>query len=95
MRRHGRRRSLYGGTNEWHSGGLLRDDADEFVPTQRAALRIEPLAIGEEAVLLLARLPDLHRDPFDRILVAQALAGGLTLVTPDEIIRRYPVRAFW
>lgn len=36
-------------------------------------------------------LPALHRDPFDRILVAQALEHGLTLVTVDEAVRAYPV----
>jgi PIN domain nuclease of toxin-antitoxin system len=40
-------------------------------------------------------LPHLHRDPFDRMLVCQAIAHGLTLVTPDEAIRRYPVRTMW
>ena len=67
----------------------------DFVPTQRAAHGIEPLPVDEEAALHVAKLPDLHRDPFDRILVAQAIAAGLVLVTPDEPIRQYPVRALW
>ena len=41
--------------------------------------------------VVLAGLPDLHRDPFDRMLVAQALSGGLTLVTADAKILQYPV----
>ena len=68
---------------------------DEFVPAQRAAHGIEPLAVEEESALHIAKLPDLHRDPFDRMLVAQALVGGLVLVTPDEAIRRYPARTLW
>jgi PIN domain nuclease of toxin-antitoxin system len=68
---------------------------DEFVPAQRAAHGIEPLPLNEEAALHVAKLPDLHRDPFDRMLVAQALVGGLVLLTPDDSIRQYPVRAFW
>ena len=40
-------------------------------------------------------LPLLHRDPFDRMLVAQAMADGLTLVTCDENIQRYPVKWVW
>lgn len=68
---------------------------EDFVPAQRAAHGIEPLSVDEEAALHVAKLPDLHRDPFDRILVAQAIAGGLVLVTPDEPIRQYPVRALW
>jgi PIN domain nuclease of toxin-antitoxin system len=39
----------------------------------------------------LDTLPLLHRDPFDRLLVAQALAHGLTLVTTDDRLRQYPI----
>jgi PIN domain nuclease of toxin-antitoxin system len=40
-------------------------------------------------------LPDYHRDPFDRMLVCQAINGGLTILTPDKAIRQYPVRTAW
>ena len=73
----------------------LPEPPDVFVPAQRAAHGIEPLAIDEEAALHVAKLPDLHRDPFDRLLVAQALVGGLVLLTPDDPIREYPVRTLW
>lgn len=43
----------------------------------------------------LSRLPSHHRDPFDRILVAQAIHEGLTLVTGDQTIARYPVPCLW
>ena len=66
-----------------------------FVPAQRTAHGIEPLPIDEEAALHIAKLPDHHRDPFDRMLVAQALVGGFTLLTPDEAIRKYPARTLW
>ena len=39
----------------------------------------------------VARLPDLHRDPFDRLLISQAIDSDLVLVTGDETIQRYPV----
>ena len=68
---------------------------DEFVPFQRAAHGIEPLPVEEEAALHVAKLPDLHRDPFDRLLVAQAIVGGLLLLTPDDDIRKYPARTLW
>ncbi len=68
---------------------------DEFVPGQRTAHGIEPLAVDEEAALHVAKLPDLHRDPFDRMLVAQALVGGLVLLTPDDQVRQYPARTLW
>jgi PIN domain nuclease of toxin-antitoxin system len=41
------------------------------------------------------RLPQLHRDPFDRMLIAQAIALGLAIVTPDPLITQYPVRVIW
>jgi PIN domain nuclease of toxin-antitoxin system len=68
---------------------------DAFVPAQRIAHGLEPLPIDEEAALQVAKLPDHHRDPFDRMLVAQAIVGGLVLLTPDDHIREYPVRTVW
>jgi PIN domain nuclease of toxin-antitoxin system len=73
----------------------LPSPPEEFVPTQRTAHGIEPLPVDEEAALHVAKLPGLHRDPFDRMLVAQALVGGLVLLSPDDPIRQYPVRTLW
>ena len=68
---------------------------DIFVPRMRQAHGIEPIEVDEEAALHLHRLPDLHRDPFDRMLVCQALVHGLTVLTPDEQIRQYACRTLW
>jgi PIN domain nuclease of toxin-antitoxin system len=62
---------------------------------QREAHGIDRLDIEEPAALHVARLPELHAGPFDRMPVAQALVGGLVVVTPDEAIRRYPARTLW
>ena len=43
----------------------------------------------------MAGLPELHRDPFDRILVAQALSEGLTLATKDSVLARYGAPVVW
>lgn len=51
----------------------------------------ENLSITMRHADQVARLPLLHRDPFDRILVAQAQLDGLTLITKDEILSKYPV----
>jgi PIN domain nuclease of toxin-antitoxin system len=67
----------------------------EFVPEQRRRHGIAPLPLEETAVLQLAKLPDYHRDPFDRMLVCQAIAHGLTILTPDEAIGSYPVPTIW
>lgn len=63
----------------------------EFLSAQREAHRISTLPVEEAALSHLASLPPLHRDPFDRILIAQALQCGLMLVTVDDAMRRYPV----
>jgi len=43
----------------------------------------------------LANLPWIHKDPFDRLLVAHAIDAGLTLITSDDDVRKYPVRTLW
>jgi PIN domain nuclease of toxin-antitoxin system len=73
----------------------LTSPPDVFVPEQRKAHGIAPLPVDEEAALYVAQLPDLHRDPFDRMLVAQATLHGLTVLTPDEAIHQYAVRKLW
>jgi len=65
-----------------------------FFPVQRQLHRIASLAIEEDDFKTLVRLPSIHRDPFDRIIVAQAIRNGLTLVTVDEIVKQYPVKIF-
>lgn len=48
------------------------------------------LPVTSEHAVSVDNLPDLHKDPFDRILVAQALAEGITLLTADARLARYP-----
>jgi PIN domain nuclease of toxin-antitoxin system len=48
-----------------------------------------------EAWRLLDTLPQLHRDPVDRMLIAHAIHADLTLVTADKTMRDYPVRSLW
>jgi PIN domain nuclease of toxin-antitoxin system len=55
----------------------------------------EILPITTDHLLTLMKLTFIHRDPFDRIIVAQAVAEDLPLITSDDIISRYPVRRIW
>lgn len=48
------------------------------------------LAITSEHAVFLENLPPIHKDPFDRILVAQATVEGITLLTADSIVAKYP-----
>ena len=53
------------------------------------------LDLGFDLYRYAASLPLIHGDPFDRLLIAQAIDLGLTLVTADKAIHRYPVPTLW
>jgi PIN domain nuclease of toxin-antitoxin system len=73
----------------------LADPPAAYVPRERERHGIDALALDEAATLMLDKLPAVHTDPFDRLLVCQAIRHGLTLLTPDPSIHRYPVPAQW
>lgn len=77
--------------------GKLRFSAavDAFIPQQMAANRIDSLPVESRHALGVAGLPHHHRDPFDRILVAQALLENLPLLTTDAQIARYAIQTIW
>ena len=50
----------------------------------------QELAVTSEHAVAVANLPLLHRDPFDRILVAQSIVEGITLLTSDPLVAQYP-----
>lgn len=66
-----------------------------FLLESRERLGIQSLSIQETAVAHVAKLPDIHRDPFDRLLVCQAIQHSLTIVTNDPQIQRYPIKTLW
>ena len=53
---------------------------------------LEFRALSNEATFMLGKLPDLHRDPFDRLLISTALTEGWEIATVDEQLQHYPVR---
>lgn len=57
--------------------------------------QVAPLQLAEADVRHLSNIPVIHRDPFDLLLICQSIEHGLTLVTPDKNIRRYPIRTLW
>jgi PIN domain nuclease of toxin-antitoxin system len=63
----------------------------DYLPQQRAAHGIASLPVEVGAMPHLAALPPLHRDPFDRMLVAQALQHGMTIATVDPDISAYGI----
>ena len=73
----------------------LSEPLEHLIPYERDRHGVEPLLLDERSVLHVTKLPTLHRDPFDRMLICQAIEHGLTLLTPDEQIRRYPIVTEW
>lgn len=73
----------------------LADPPHLLVPTQRNAHRVHELGFDEGSAIRLSNLPSLHKDPFDRMLICQAQHHGLTLLTPDPDIARYPISTIW
>ncbi len=68
---------------------------DRFLPEQLAANAFQPLPIDLKHCARVAGLPFHHRDPFDRMLVAQALEEELAVVTADPVFAKYGVKRVW
>jgi PIN domain nuclease of toxin-antitoxin system len=69
----------------------LPEAPERWVPDRMRAIRAQALAVEHPHALAVATLPQLHRDPFDRLLVAQATLLGLTIITADPSVAQYPV----
>ncbi len=78
------------------SGKLqLPEPPDLYVPRRMAAQGLRPLALSHEHALAAFALPAHHRDPFDRLLIAQAKVEEMTLISADRMFDRYPVQLLW
>lgn len=66
-----------------------------FVPNRRAVYGLRALPLEEQEALHVSTLPNHHRDPFDRMLISQAIAHSLSLLSPDRVFAKYPVRLIW
>ncbi len=84
--------SVWEATVKYQLGKLpLPEPPETYLPQQRNIHQISSLPLDESSVLQLAKLPPLHRDPFDRMLICQALQNDLTIATVDPAIRAYSV----
>jgi len=77
------------------TGKLAIFNPTATLPVWLANLEARVLPVGEAHAYAAYGLPLIHKDPFDRMLVAQAVSEDLTVVTGDEIIQRYPVKWVW
>jgi PIN domain nuclease of toxin-antitoxin system len=80
---------------------LIQSDAKNEVPVKspmQAKSRyptLQRLGSGACQAFVASELPNHHKDPFDRLLIAQARSEGLTLMTADRDCRKYPVEILW
>ena len=83
--------SLWEATIKYHLGKLPLPEAPHpWLSSQREEHRIQSLPLLEGAVVRLGSLPLHHRDPFDRMIVCQALVHDLEIVSVDSVLSKYP-----
>ena len=73
----------------------LRTPLATLISEQRERNGLSVLPVSLQHVLALEKLGDYHKDPFDRLLIAQANVEGLTLVSKDDVFRHYDVALLW
>ena len=73
----------------------MADEPGVILPRELDRYGFTKLDLTDTAFFGLARLPSLHRDPFDRLLIVQAKLTGSVLVSPDKIFAQYPVTVLW
>ena len=84
--------SIWEATVKYQLGKLpLPQSPDIYLPFQRRQHQFASLSLDESSVSKLIALPSLHRDPFDRMLICQALAHDLVIATVDDTISAYSV----
>lgn len=70
----------------------LPQSPEIYLPLQCQKHMISSLNVDEDSVRQLIKLPSIHRNPFDRLLICQAIEHGMTLATVDANVQLYPVR---
>jgi PIN domain nuclease of toxin-antitoxin system len=73
----------------------LTDPLDLYIAKWTATYQLKLLPVQSAHALHVVGLPNHHRDPFDRMLIAQALVEGMTLVSGDGKFASYPVKILW
>ena len=73
----------------------LPEPLASYVPDRLASEGFRPLPVDLRHALRVADLPPIHRDPFDRILVAQSIVEAMPIITADRSIGRYAVETIW
>ena len=80
-----------------HRAGKLTfpQPPDMWIPSRRAYFQIEDLALDESVIYRSGKLPDVHRDPFDRLIAAHAMQSGCTVISPDTQLSLLGASRLW
>jgi len=71
---------------------ILPGSPSDFLPKAISDSGFRRASIEDQGVFMLGRLPRIHRDPFDRLLIAHAILHGWEVATTDVVFQQYPVR---
>jgi PIN domain nuclease of toxin-antitoxin system len=77
------------------NGKIKVDDIQAWKDETIANSNLTEIMPTASEMIKSVQLPDLHKDPFDRLLIAQAINKHATIVTKDKIIEKYPVSVYW
>jgi PIN domain nuclease of toxin-antitoxin system len=73
----------------------LPEPAETYIPSRIAANQFTILPVQLSHILQVASLPDLYRDPFDRLLIAQSQVENIPIISIDRYVIQYPVNVIW
>lgn len=73
----------------------LPEPPDKYISSRMASLKITPLDVKHHHTFIVYKLPLHHRDPFDRLLIASAIAENVNLMSADKQFRHYDVNLLW
>jgi len=73
----------------------IPDSFERFIPEQITLNNIEILPVTFEHLTVVAKLPQHHRDPFDRLLIAQAMSEPICIISADKQFDAYPIHRRW
>ncbi len=73
----------------------LKKDLDQFIAENIIQYGFIPISINIPHTIEISKLPEIHKDPFDRILVAQSIVENVAIITSDKFINRYDVKTVW
>ena len=73
----------------------LPENPEIYIPSRLSSNQFETLPVFISHVLQINRLANFHKDPFDRLLIAQSLVEDIPIITVDGLITQYPVKIIW